>query len=215
MARSLLSTILTSSLLGLLSVGVWTSAAVQAAPRNSFPGRRIGGGTRGECAARPIVHLVPASSVYAPGPKALIGWLEGPSLDPQPVEVTLHALAADGRVDPVAPPVLSKQVTAAANRLVLLSVPSGPRPLLWESSYRCGPHKGEDEFGFISTSAPPARSRLVQQGGQDDQQLQQLLASLKASCGATSHLAPLKAALQLGDDLIDDSWPESVTVECF
>ena len=215
MAHSLCFTVLASSLLGILCAGSWRSEPVQAAPRNSFPGRRVGGGTRGECAARPIVHLVPASSVFAPGSTALIGWLEGPSSNPQPLEVTLRAAAADGSADAGAAPVVQKQVPAAANRLVLFSIPTGPRPLLWESSYRCGDDDGGDEFGFITASAPPALSMLVQQGGQEDQQLQQLLASLKASCGATSPLAPLKAALQLGDDLIDDSWPESVTVECF
>jgi hypothetical protein len=35
--------------------------------RNTAPGRRIGGGTRGECTARLIAHLVPSSSVFAPG----------------------------------------------------------------------------------------------------------------------------------------------------
>ena len=215
MARSFSFTVLASSLLGILCVGSWLPEAVQAAPRNSFPGRRVGGGTRGECAARPIVHLVPPSSVFAPGSTALIGWLEGPSSTPQPLDVTLRAAAADGSADAGAAPVVQKQVPAAANRLVLLSIPTGPRPLLWESSYRCGADDGGDEFGFITTSAPPALSLLVQQGGQEDQQLQQQLASLKASCGATTPLAPLKAALQLGDDVIDASWPQTVTVACF
>ena len=215
MAHSLCFTVLASSLLGILCAGSWRSEPVQAAPRNSFPGRRVGGGTRGECAARPIVHLVPASSVFAPGSTALIGWLEGPSSNPQPLEVTLRAAAADGSADAGAAPVVQKQVPAAANRLVLLSIPTGPRPLLWESSYRCGVDDGGDEFGFITASAPPALSMLVQQGGQEDQQLQQQLASLKASCGATTPLAPLKTALQLGDDVVDASWPQRVTVACF
>ena len=215
MARSLSFTVLTSSLLGILCVGSWLAAAVHAAPRNSFPGRRIGGGTRGECAARQIVHLVPASSVFAPGSTGLIGVLEGPSSNPQPLEWALRAAAADGSADADAAPLMQKQVPAAANRLLLLSIPTGPRPLLWESSYRCGADDGGDEFGFITASAPPALSLLVQQGGQEDQQLQQQLASLKASCGATTPIAPLKTVLKLGDDVIDASWPQTLTVACF
>ena len=215
MASSFSFTVLASSLLGILCAGSWLSEPVQAAPRNSFPGRRVGGGTRGECAARPIVHLVPGSSVFAPGSTALIGWLEGPSANPPPLEVTLRATTADGSADAGAAPMVQKQVPAAANRLVLLSIPTGPRPLLWESSYRCGVDDGGDEFGFITAAAPPALSMLVQQGGQEDQQLQQQLASLKASCGATTPLAPLKTALQLGDDVVDASWPPRVTVTCF
>ena len=215
MASSVPIAALSSIFLGILCVGSWLPEALQAAPRNAFPGRRIGGGTRGECAARPIVHLVPPSSVYAMGTTALIGWLEGPSSNPQPLQVTLRVAAADGSADAGAAPVVQKQVPAAANRLVLLSIPREPRPLLWESSYRCGTEDGGDEFGFITATAPPALSLLVQQDGQKDQQLQQQLASLKASCGATMPLAPLKAVLQLGDDVIDASWPQTLTVACF
>ena len=215
MAHSSSFTVLASTVLGILCVGAWPPEAVQAAPRGSFPGRRVGGGTRGECAARPIVHLVPPSSVFAPGATALIGWLEGPSSAPQALDVTLRAAAADGSVDEGGAPVVQKQMPAAANRLVLLSIPRDPRPLLWESSYRCGADDAGDEFGYITTSTPPALSLLVQQGGQDDLKLQQKLANLNASCGATTPIAPLKTALQLGDDVIDASWPQSVTVACF
>ena len=215
MARSLFSTVLASTLLGIFCVGSLLPKGVQAAPRDSFPGRRVGGGTRGECAARKIVHLVPPSSVFAPGATALIGWLEGPTSTPQPLEVTLRTAAADGSADAGAAPVVEKQVPAAANRLVLLSIPTGPRPLLWESSYRCGADDGSDEFGFITASAPPAVSLLVEQSGQVDQKLQQQLASLKVLCGATTPLAPLQTAFQIGDDVIDASWPQNVTVACF
>ena len=215
MARSLFSTVLASTLLGIFCVGSLLSKGVQAAPRNSFPGRRVGGGTRGECSARTIVHLVPLSSVFAPGATALIGWLEGPTSTPQPLEVTLRTAAPDGSADAGAALVVQKQVPAAANRLVLLSIPTEPRPLLWESSYRCGADDGSDEFGFITASAPPAVSLLVQQDGQEDQKLQQQLASLKMFCGANTPLAPLKTALEISDDVIDASWPQSVTVACF
>lgn len=45
----------------------------QANPRSTFPGRRVGGGTRGECSARTLVHLVPETSVYAPDASGLVG----------------------------------------------------------------------------------------------------------------------------------------------
>jgi len=215
MARSVSQNVLASTLLSLLCLGALCSEIVQAAPRDSFPGRRIGGGTRGECASRQIVHLVPASSVFAPGSTALIGLLEGPSSNPQPLELALRTAATDGSADTGSAPVVQKQVPAAANRLVLLSIPKVSRPLLWESSFRCDADGEGDEFGFITTSTPPAVSLLVQQGGQEDQQLQQQLASLQGSCGATTPLAPLKTAFQLGDDVIDASWPQNVTVACF
>ena len=189
---------------------------VQAAPRNSFPGRRVGGGTRGECAARSIVHLVPSSSVFAPGDPSVIALLEGPSANPQPLEIVLRVASADGGFDAAVAPILQRDLPGAKNRLVVLSFPSSQKALRWESSYRCGSESGGDEFGFIAASAPPALSLLVPgSGDREDRNLQKVLANLQESCGGTAALQPLKTTLQLGDEVVNDFWPEHVTVECF
>ena len=210
-------TVLISSLLSALLAGVLSTPALEAAPRNVFPGRRVGGGTRGECAARPVVHLVPAANVFSPGTARLIAVLEGPSPDPQPLEITLRSASVNGIVDPDAAPLMHKQLPAAVNRLVLLSIPAATVPMLWESSYQCGGDDGGDEFGFITTSAPPARSLLLPDGSSEAQNRSQQseLASLQAACGNTTSLAALKARFQFDDVVIDDSWSESVMVQCF
>ena len=209
------STVLSAASLCLMTLLV-SLPELQAAPRNSFPGRRVGGGTRGECAARSIVHLVPSSSVFAPGDPSVIALLEGPSSNPQPLETVLKVASEDGGFDPAAVPILQRELPGAKNRLVLLSFPSSQKVLRWESSYRCGMESGGDEFGFITASAPPALSLLLPgSGDREDQNLQQLLANLQESCGGTAALQPLKIALQLGDEVINDSWPEQITVQCF
>ena len=208
---------LSSSLLSALLLSVLSSPVLEAAPRNSFPGRRVGGGTRGECAARPVVHLVPASNTFSPGARKLIALLEGPSLDPQPLDVTLRSASVDGIADPGVGPLMQKQIPAAVNRVVLFSIPAVPVPMLWESSYRCGADGGADEFGFITTSAPPARSLLLPDSSPEaqNQRVGMELASLKAACGTSTPLAHLKAIFQFDDEVINDSWPEQVTVQCF
>ena len=215
MAHSLPSTVLASSLFRILCVAFWLPPAVFAAPRDSFPGRRVGGGTRGECAARPVVHLVPSSSVFAPGDPSVIALLEGPSSNPQPLEIVLRVASDGGIASASAAPVLQRELPGAKNRLVLLSLPSSQQTLRWESSYLCEEGGGGDEFGFITASAPPALSLLVPgSGDRDDQNLQQVLANLQEACGGTAALQPLKTAFQLDDDVIDDSWPKQVTVQC-
>ena len=217
MLRFPFATAVISSLLSALLVSVLSSPVLEAAPRNSFPGRRVGGGTRGECSARPVVHLVPASNVFSPGATKLIAVLEGPSSGPQPLEITLRSASVNGIVEPDAAPLMHKQVPAAVNRLVVLNIPAATVPMLWESSYQCGGDNWGDEFGFITTSAPPARSLLLPDGSPEAQNRPQQseFAALKAACGNTTPLAPLKARFQFDDDVIDDSWPEKVTVQCF
>ena len=218
MVRLQFVTAFTSSLLSAVLISVISTPVLEAAQRNSFPGRRVGGGTRGECAARPVVHLVPASNVFSPGESKLIGVLEGPSPAPQPLEIMLRSASVDGIADPDAAPLLQKLVPSAVNRLVLLSIPASALPMIWESSYQCDVDDGgADEFGFITSSALPARSLLLPDGSSEiqNQPQQRELVALKAVCGTSTPLAPLKAMFQFDDEVINDSWPEQVTVQCF
>ena len=62
------------------------AALAQPDSRNSFPGRRVGGGTRGACTSRLIAHLAPATTSSAFQPLDQCGWLccrvRPPSLTP-------------------------------------------------------------------------------------------------------------------------------------
>ena len=215
MLRSKFVHLIATPLFTALAVNVMCAFASDAAPRNTFPGRRIGGGTRGECAARPLVHLVPTSNVFSLGSSRLVALLEGPSSDPMPLEVILRPASDDGIPLPVTQPLLERSLGAAVNRLVLLSVPAASGPLLWESSYQCGSDEGGGEFGFITASAPPALTLLLPGSDEQAASLQQKLASLHAACGESTDMAPLKQAFNFGDDVFDESWPQAVTVKCF
>ena len=215
MPRPQFVNVLATSLLSALVVNVICCSALGAAPRNTFPGRRIGGGTRGECAARPVLHMVPSSNVFSLGSSNLIAVLEGPSANPMPLEVILRHASADGLATPGVSPLLQRSLGAAVNRLVILSVPAASGPLLWESSYKCGQDEGADEFGFITASAPPALTLLLPGADSEAESLQQQLVSLQAACGNSTAVAPLRQAFDFGDEVIDESWPQDVTVQCF
>lgn len=61
---------------------------VYSSNRSTFPGRRVGGGTRGECSARILVHLVPENSVFAPGATGILGLVQGPTANPVSLELS-------------------------------------------------------------------------------------------------------------------------------
>ena len=175
--------------------------------RNTFPGRRVGGGTRGECAARQIIHLVPQSSVFAPGSEGLIGWLEGPSSDPKPIEVSL-------RKQDTSTPVLSRSVASAGSRLVLLRLPQLlVLPLIWESGYQCADAPADDEFGFIGVEGPPAKSLLVSDLLPADSDVQSHLNDVLNTCGSTAFTATISRLFEL-EDVVSSRWPEVLPVVC-
>lgn len=182
-------------------------APILSQSRNTFPGRRVGGGTRGECAARQIIHLVPQSSVFAPGSEGLIGWLEGPSSDPKPIEVSL-------RKQNTSTPVLSRSVASAGPRLVLLRLPQLlVLPLIWESGYQCADAPADDEFGFIGVEGPPAKSLLVDDLLPADSAVQSHLNDVLNTCGSTASTATISRLFEL-EDVVSSRWPEVLPVVC-
>jgi hypothetical protein len=53
----------------------------------AFPGRRVGGGTRGECSARKIMHLVPESNIAFQNDLGHFALIIGPSNDPKDINI--------------------------------------------------------------------------------------------------------------------------------
>ena len=205
MISSVRTTVILAATL-LLGAGFFPASTLSQS-RNTFPGRRVGGGTRGECAARQIIHLVPESSVFAPGPAALIGWLEGPSPDPKPIEVSL-------RKQSNSTPVLSRSVASAGPRLVLLRLPQTlVLPLVWESGYQCADAPAADEFGFIGADGPPAKSLLVADLLSADSAVQSHLNGVLNTCGSTASTASIARLFEL-EDVLSSRWPERLPVVC-
>lgn len=178
--------------------------------RSTFPGRRVGGGTRGECNARLIVHLVPSSSVFAPGQPGLLGLLQGPSANPRPLELRFRRQVGGGATG-------ERLLAAGGPALVLLPSPALDGPIVWESSYRCDQQIGAgtkaDPMQFVDSTSPPALSLLVADSTPADATLQQKMRQLRGRCGATISRQELAATFAL-TDLLDASWPDQLPVRC-
>lgn len=213
MVRSLAPLVMAVGLLGL-----WPfPPSVRAQPnlRSTFPGRRVGGGTRGECNARLIVHLVPPSSVFAPGTPPLLGLLEGPAAQPRPLELRFRPESQPG--GGTASSVSQRSLPAGGAALLLVSAPVVVRPTVWESSYRCdeaiGGDSSSDPLQFVVSTSPPALSLLVPDATPADTALQSRLRQLRSRCGATINRNELATAFGLGD-LLDGAWPDQLPVRC-
>lgn len=185
-------------------------ALAQANPRNTFPGRRVGGGSRGECTSRMLAHLVPTSSVYAPGADRSVALLEGPIATPQPIQLEFRSLTGG----PSAPQ--QRELPAAAAGITLLTPAPSGAGTVWSSSYRCdgaSPSGNGDPLAFVAAEAPPALSLLVADVSAEDRRVQTVLARLRQSCGGRVPLSEVSQAFGLSD-LIGADWPSTLPVRC-
>ena len=199
-------------LLGCLALG--SQAWAEANLRSSFPGRRVGGGTRGECSARLVANLVPQSNVFAPGASGWLGILQGPSGNPNPLLVVFRPTNGAGVVEPGTPILLSREIGASTASLVLLKAPGLQGPTQWESSYRCGAGSTDpDPLSFVSPASPPAVTLLVKAAEPADQQIQTLLVHLKDHCGGTVAKEQIAKGFAL-DEVMGSEWPAQLPIRC-
>ena len=193
-----------------LTVGALpTPTFAQANLRSTFPGRRVGGGTRGECSSRILAHLVPNDSVYSPGESGDLGLVQGPIANPVSLTMTFSPNEGEGVER-------SRVLDASSVGLILVRGTGVNRPTIWESTFDCNADDqsaSADPLSFIETVSPPAISLLLPQQEPSDVSVQNALVSLRQNCGST---VPAQATLaQFGlADLITKDWPTQLPVRC-
>lgn len=181
--------------------------------RSTFPGRRVGGGTRGECSARPIAHLVPADSVFAAGPTRLLGILQGPAANPYPIQTSFRP-----QKPAEAPALASLTLPAGPAGIVLIQQPKLPGPTLWESAYQCPPaptSATDDPYNFVSADSPPALSLLLPEVTPADSANQLALQQLRQRCGGSISREEVARLFGMADVIEPDAeWPAQLPVRC-
>ena len=205
--------LLMSGLLLASSVLLADVAWAQKDLRSAFPGRRVGGGTRGECNARVVAHLVPSQSVFAPD--GYLAVVMGPTANPVPLQLSFRP--QQGSTSSVTSTVPARTLPAAPAGLTLLPISALAQPTVWESSFDCsaGDAGGAaaDPLAFVESSSPPAVSLLVPSPAEDDASIQKGLSRLSSACGSSVPTAQTLADFGLAD-LATSDWPESLPVRC-
>ena len=154
---------------------------VYSSNRSTFPGRRVGGGTRGECSARILVHLVPENSVFAPGATGILGLVQGPSTNPVSLELSFQPEGVGSAT--------TRTLPAASASLTLISGVDITVPTIWESTFNCETGDGvdsvQDPLAFTQPAFPPVLSLLLPDVEPVDQPVQKALTTLRAKCGGS------------------------------
>ena len=208
-------TVLTSCVVGLSPTAA--DAQLDIGIRNSFPGRRIGGGTRGECWTRLFAHLVPANSVYTPGSPPLIAVLEGPAKTPRPLIIELRSVLANGLPEPNAKPIFKRTLLPQPEGVTLIFLANLTQPVSWTSTYFCpdSPVPSDESLFFVSRSEPPPLTLLLpSKPSPDDRKVWETLGVLYRACGKTFPGKEIKRLFGFSD-LVSNDWPENLPLRCF
>ena len=205
---------LTLSLAGLAPTPAY--AQLDIGIRNSFPGRRIGGGTRGECWSRLFTHLVPANSVHTLGTPPLIAVLEGPAKTPRPLVIELRAVLANGLPDPNGKLIYKRTLLPEPVGITVIMLAKLTQPASWTSAYFCpdSPAPSDEPLFFVTNGEPPPLTLLLlsNPSPEDRKYWESLLLFYKA-CGKTFPRQEVKRLFSFSD-LVSDDWPENLPVRC-
>jgi hypothetical protein len=193
-----------------------TAAEAQDALRSTFPGRRVGGGTRGDCSARVVAHLVPESNVFGAAGPTTLGVLEGPANEPRPLVVAFQPRQQEGGAAPSGAGPKGRTLPPAPAGVTLLQIPAVAVDTVWETSYQCDDGDGkasDDPLAFVSNVAPPAQTLLVSAARPGEPAMEAEMRKLRASCGASVPSSEVASVFRLGDVITRD-WPDRLPVRC-
>ena len=185
---------------------------------SAFPGRRLGGGTRGECSARKIMHLVPDNNILFHNSEGQIALIIGPSSSPKDVKIAFKPYSSpDGNFNGPSPEIDELFISNSSEKIILLNIPKKKFPFTWESAFECSDDNEEsfDGFGFnfIQDNSPPAISLIAPESLQKKNNSEDKILWLSKYCGKNISQNELNKKFQI-NELFDENWLEEIYVDC-
>ena len=185
---------------------------------SAFPGRRLGGGTRGECSARKIMHLVPDNNILFHNSDGQIALIIGPSSSPKDVKIAFKPYSSsDGNFNGPSPEIDELFISNSSEKVILLNIPKKKFPFTWESAFECSDDNEEsfDGFGFnfIQDNSPPAISLIAPESLQKKNNSEDKISWLSKYCGKNISQNELNKKFQI-NELFDENWSEEISVDC-
>ncbi len=177
----------------------------------AFPGRRVGGGTRGECSARKIMHLVPESNIAFQNELGHFALIIGPSNDPKDININFKEFeeTQKNKVD-----LNDFKIKASKEKVFLISIPSQDAPFILESSFDCNDNTDMGfDFNFIQDSSPPAQTLIAPSSYQKNKNQEDKMTWLSKFCDKNISQSSLTEKFQIGE-FFDENWAKDIDVTC-
>ncbi len=177
----------------------------------AFPGRRVGGGTRGECSARKIMHLVPESNIAFQNDLGHFALIIGPSNDPKDININFKEFeeTKKNKIN-----LNNFKIKASKEKVFLISIPSQDAPFILESSFDCNDNTDMGyDFNFIQDSSPPAQTLIAPSSYQKNKNHEDKMAWLSKFCDKNISQSSLSEKFQIGE-FFDENWAKDINVIC-
>ena len=177
----------------------------------AFPGRRVGGGTRGECSARKIMHLVPESNIAFQNDLGHFALIIGPSNDPKDIKINFKEFeeTQKNKVD-----LNDFKIKASKEKVFLISIPSQDVPFILESSFDCNDNTDMGfDFNFIQDSSPPAQTLIAPSSYHENKNKEDKMVWLSKFCDGNISQSSLSEKFQIGE-FFDENWEKEINVTC-
>ena len=177
----------------------------------SFPGRRVGGGTRGECSARKIMHLVPVTNISFQNELGHFALIIGPSKDPKDVNIKFKEFVPKQKNKIYLKDI---KIKASEEKVFLISLPKQNIPFVLESSFDCNDNTDMGyDFNFIQDNSPPAQTLIAPSSYQKNKNQEHKMAWLSKFCDKDISQSSLTKKFQI-DDFFDENWQKDINVTC-
>ena len=176
---------------------------------NAFPGRRVGGGTRGECSSRLLINLVNKDNALYLNKLDPIAILAGKTKTSEAIRISL---INDNRK------VLSSiNIPSETSELIIIkSLPIGIDQILEAKPICKNDTDNSDPFTIVSSVFPPTKSHLLKNKRNKDKEIKSYLSTMLNKCNTQVEVNQIINMWGLEKGLAEKyNLPENIPIKCF
>jgi len=165
--------------------------------RSIFPSSRMGGGTRGECASRLIIHVVPLENIYSPDKKNLLALYLGKTKDAKPLSIYFNNLNTSEQYEEIL-------IDPMEESLLIFKIPKQLNDVMWNTQFNCAETEYNNSFDFISNNSNPVSTLITFVNNKENHKYQKFISQAYEKCGSRVSSLEIKSLMNLEDNTIKE-----------
>ena len=187
-----------------LSIVLVSPKIVIGSDRSTFPTSRMGGGTRGLCGSRLIMHIVPVENKYTPDKNRLLAMYLGKTKEAKPLTVEI---------------INNSQIETKLNfepsgeSLFIFKIQSIENATSWKSYFNCSDMQTDNMINFMSNISNPISTKISKKNTLEQKKYQKFINRAYQKCGTSITNNEIKKITGLEKE-ISNKISENVNIIC-